>query len=251
LQTTGIHLQRGGGIPELQRFQDHFSEYRIVLYGGLDCGDVIFDGQGISEKRINLLFDDVYKHYHVIANLTGAMVKGHVCKGCNKGCRSGVTHKCQETCNDCMFIPPCILTDVRIPCEPCNRTFRSQSCFDKHKTNKLKGKTVCEQKRKCANCGILLDPGNNKNKHVCFKPYCENCQQYGEIGHLCYLKPLVNELPRSDNVLFVFYDSETTQGTKMSDSATVHIPNLVCLQQFCSLCEMQPDTRVDCKRAGR
>jgi len=65
------------------------------------------------------------------------------------------------------------------------------------------------------------------------------------------MKPLVNELPRSDNILFVFYDFETTQDTKISDSATVHIPNLVCLQQFCAHCEMQPDTSVDCKNCGK
>ena len=57
LQTIGIDLQHGGGIPELQRFQDHFSEFRIVVCGGLDCGDIIFNGQGTSEKRINLLYD--------------------------------------------------------------------------------------------------------------------------------------------------------------------------------------------------
>ena len=136
LQTTGIDLQHGGGIRELQRFQDHFSEYRIVVYGGLNCGDIIFDGQGTSEKRISLLYD-VNRHYHVIANLTGATVKRCVCKGCNKGCRSRVMHKCQETCNNCSTVPPCVYTHVRIPCESCNKTFRSQSCFDKHKTNKL------------------------------------------------------------------------------------------------------------------
>jgi len=71
LQATGIDLQRGGGIPEFQRFIVHFTEYRIVVYGGLDCEDIIFDGQGTSEKRINMLYEDVCKHYHVIANLTG------------------------------------------------------------------------------------------------------------------------------------------------------------------------------------
>jgi len=147
LQTTGISQQHVGGIQELQRFQDHFSEYRIVVYGGVDCRDIIFDGQGTSEKRINQLYDDVNRHYHVIANLTGAVVKRYVCKGCNKGCRSGVTQKCQETCNDSMPIPPWVYSHDRIPCESCNRTFRSQSCFNKHKTNKLNGKTVCEQKR--------------------------------------------------------------------------------------------------------
>jgi hypothetical protein len=37
------------------------------------------------------------------------------------------------------------------------------------------------------------------------------------------MQPLKNELPRSDDVLFVFYDFETTQDTKFSDNATVHI----------------------------
>jgi len=64
------------------------------------------------------------------------------------------------------------------------------------------------------------------------------------------MKPLVNELPKSDNVLFVFYDFESTEDTKFLDSATEHIPNLFCLQQFCSRCEMQPDITVDCERCG-
>jgi len=33
LETTGINLDRGGGIRELERFQDHFKEYRIVVFG--------------------------------------------------------------------------------------------------------------------------------------------------------------------------------------------------------------------------
>ena len=163
LETTRIDLQNGGGIDELRRFQDHFTEYRIVVFEGLDCEDVIFDGKSICEKSINFLYDAVNRHYHVIANFTGAMVKRYVCKGCNKGCRSDVTHKYQDTCNYCMSIPPCVYTHVRIPCDSCNRTFRNQSCFDMYKTNKLKSKTLCEQKRNCANCGSLLDPNNSNN----------------------------------------------------------------------------------------
>ena len=111
-----------------------------------------------------------------------------------------------------MSILPFVYSHVRTPCESCNSKFRSQSCFDKHKTNKLKGKTVCEQKKNCANCGIWLDP---EHKHECFKPFCKQCQQNKEIGHLCYMRPLVNELPRSDNVLSVFYDFESTQDKKI------------------------------------
>ena len=249
LETTGINLTNGGGgVPELIQFHSHFAEYRIVVFGGLDCEDIVFDGQIESEKRINLLYDEVNKHYHVIANLTGAMAKRYVCNGCNKGC-TYVTHKCQETCSDCMSSPPCVFSGVRIPCVSCNRTFRSQSCFDRHKIDKLRGKTVCERMRNCANCGHLLRL--TRIKHEFFKPYCINCGQNRDIGHLCYMIPLKDELPASDDVLFVSYDFETTQDTRISDSATVHVSNLVCLQQFCSLCETEADIDEDCERCGK
>jgi hypothetical protein len=65
------------------------------------------------------------------------------------------------------------------------------------------------------------------------------------------MKPLKNVLPSSDDVLFVFCDFDSTQDSKISDSATVHIPNLVCLQQFCTHCETQPDREFDCERCGK
>ena len=104
------------------------------------------------------------------------------------------------------------------------------------------------RKKNCSNCGCMLDP---LHKHECFKPFCNQCQQNREIGHLCYMKPLVNVLPKSDNVLFVYYDFQTTQDTKFSHSATEQIPNLVCLQQFCARCEIQPDISGDCERCGK
>ena len=35
LETTGFNLDRGGGVRELEQFQDHFKEYRIVVLAGL------------------------------------------------------------------------------------------------------------------------------------------------------------------------------------------------------------------------
>jgi len=57
----------------------------------------MFDGQVDSEKRINLVYDDVQHHFHVINNVTGALSRKYFCKGCNKVYGSGVTHRCQET----------------------------------------------------------------------------------------------------------------------------------------------------------
>jgi len=86
------------------------------------------------------------------------------------------------------------------------------------------------KKKYCGKCGEL----SSEKKHDCNKRRCENWKENKETGYLCFMRPLWNVLPVSDRVLFVFYGFETTQDTKYSDSATVHVPNLVCLQQFCS-----------------
>jgi len=249
LETAGIDLTNGGGIPELIKFQEHFHEYNIVVYDGLRCDSILFEGQVESSKRINLLFDDVNRHYYLITNLTGALAKRYVCRACNKGCSIGVRYMCDQTCSDCMTIPSCAFVGVRIPCGDCNRHFRGQSCYDNHKKQHLEadrmGKTVCEQKICCGKCGAFI----TEKKHDCNKRWCENCGENKEIGHLCFMRPLRNKLAACDRVLLLFYDFETPQDTKYSDSATVHFPNLVCLQQFCSKCENIQDINIDLNSA--
>ena len=255
LETTGIDLSNGGGIPELERFQDHFGDqYKIVVYTGLNCDAIMFEGLVDSPKRINLLYDDVTRHYHVINSLTGAMAKQYVCTACNKGCRRDVTHVCDQICSDCRQSPPCIFAGTRVPCAACNRHFRSQTCFDNHKKPPGgKKKTICERVRRCATCDeiIIIDDKSKKQKHECHKRFCKNCGCNRETGHLCYMAPLAPEMPSSDKVLYVFYDFETTQDTPISDTATVHVPNLVCVQQFCTLCEGELDIERDCERCGK
>jgi hypothetical protein len=65
------------------------------------------------------------------------------------------------------------------------------------------------------------------------------------------MEPLSPKMPSSDKVLYVFYYFETTQNKKVTESATVHVPNLVCVQQFCSQFEEEPNINQDCKRCGK
>ncbi len=64
-------------------FQRHFHEYKIVVYVGLNCDDIMFEGKVETSKRLNLLYDDIKQHYHVIGKLTAVMAKRYVwcCKG--------------------------------------------------------------------------------------------------------------------------------------------------------------------------
>jgi len=109
----------------------------------------MFDGQVESEKRIKLLYDEALPFDKQFIRCPYSKV---CLQRINKGCECGVTHMCQETCSDCMSVPPCPYAEGRIPCESCNRRFRSRAYFEKHKTNKLGEKSICEQKRNCAIC---------------------------------------------------------------------------------------------------
>jgi len=72
-------------------------------------------------------------------------------------------------------------------------------------------------------------------RHECNKVFCANYKQTRDVGHLCYMRPLMYALPNTnDKVLYVFYDFETTQNTQYSDKATLNVPDLVSVQQFCS-----------------
>jgi hypothetical protein len=60
LETTGIDLSKGGRLPELQSFQEHFrNRYKIVVYGGLNCDLIFFEGRIDGPKSINLFLDEI------------------------------------------------------------------------------------------------------------------------------------------------------------------------------------------------
>jgi hypothetical protein len=65
------------------------------------------------------------------------------------------------------------------------------------------------------------------------------------------MTPLSDSAAGSNSVLYVFYDFETTQNTPYSEKATLHVPNLVCVQQFCSQCEDIADIEQDCERCEK
>ena len=64
------------------------------------------------------------------------------------------------------------------------------------------------------------------------------------------MRYLKDALPSAgDKVLYGLYDFETSQYTDYADESNLHVPNLVCVQQFCSRCEDAEDA-CDCVRCG-
>ncbi len=102
--------------------------------------------------------------------------------------------------------------------------------------------------RYCRSCGGSITP---REVHECNKRNYETCKQNKETVHLCYMQPLKNVFPPGDKVLYVFYNFETTLNTRYSDIATVHVPNVVCMQQVCSRYESSEDVQQDCVQYGK
>ena len=49
-----------------------------------------------------------------------------------------------------------------------------------------------------------------------------------------------------------FFDTECTQDLERHDGSFVHVPNLICVQQMCSKCEVVVgDINVDCEQCGK
>jgi hypothetical protein len=47
LQASGVDLSNGGGLEELQQFQEYLSDYNIIVYDGLSSDRLIFTGNSI------------------------------------------------------------------------------------------------------------------------------------------------------------------------------------------------------------
>jgi hypothetical protein len=77
-------------------------------------------------------------------------------------------------------------------------------------------KCIFERVRLCGMCNELIIIDRNVRKHEYFKKHCTNCYCNIETGHLCYMAPLLPEMSSSDKVLYVFFDFETTQNTKVT-----------------------------------
>ena len=184
LNASGVDLSNGGGFKELQQFQEYLSDYKIIVFDGLNPDRVMFSGNSLSAKKLYLLYDRDNDHYNVITNLKGAMAKRYICNGCDT--LYDYTHKCDKVCSLCTATPPCTKDQAKY-CATCNRWFLSEKCFQNHLILKVKGKLVCQWRQVCRNCSYLV---TCDSKHECFKKFCTFCNKKQPSGHLCYVAPL-------------------------------------------------------------
>jgi hypothetical protein len=185
-QNSGVPLGPCG-LDEVKQFQTYMSEYQINIVSKEHQKTFLYSGPE-QEKNIYLFLHD--NHYDVITSMPGFLARGIYCHTCKKAYDHQREHLCPNACRFCRF-PDCPIVSW-IHCDRCNRYFRSQECFDRHKQSVGKSKSICSDLVKCPDCNTVVKRSKKKpDKHHCGMTKCPICKEYTRSGdHHCYMQPV-------------------------------------------------------------
>ena len=224
------------GIDQVKQFQAYLTDYQINIVSKEHQNSIIFSGPD-KEKRIYLFLHD--NHFDVITSMPAFVARKKYCHTCKKGYDHVKHHLCGDTCKLCYFQNCPIVSWT--PCSDCNRFFKSQECFDRHKQNVGNAKSICLSTAKCPHCHLVFARTQLRpDLHHCGLKRCSTCEKYvGIEDHQCYMQP-VKEKPTRETSLcddeadedvhengyneLLFFDFECIQ-----ENGT-HEPNLCVIQ---------------------
>ena len=216
------------GIDEVKLFQNYLVNYQIIVVSGAHNNSIIYPSKppGTDEKPIISLYYH-NNHFDVITTLPGFLKRSYFCQRCHKAYDHTSDHVCTPMCSLCRGFG-CDFEANGIACNECDRVFKNQACYDRHKNEPMDGggRTVCEAIRKCDKCKKVMDVRKIRDGgHICGKK-CQTCNlilTQEDTDHKCYIKQLEQEEDSSYNHL-LFFDFEATQehGTHCPNLCVVH-----------------------------
>ncbi|KAJ8969907.1 hypothetical protein NQ317_009132 [Molorchus minor] len=193
--------EEGCGIPELQHFQQHLKQYKIVVYQFGNKGrDIIFKGS-TTGPTLNLIYHK--GHYNVITSLTAAFCVKVRVQHVNNRLHAPKKLKSLVLTVNVALEDKCVMTIIKT--------------HDRWGTVRFVKKI-----RRCEQCHKTVQ---SSRQHTCEEIYCKICKSHVPSNHLCYIQPDTSA-PQLDNLLFVFYDLETRQEKILEDGSLLHEPNL-------------------------
>ena len=139
------------GLDEVKQFQTYLTNYQINIVSKDHQNAHIYSGPD-QEKRIYLYLHN--NHYDVITKMPGFLARKMYCHFCKKAYDHGEDHLCSSICKCCRF-PDCPVGSW-IHCNDCNRYFKSQTCFDRHKEFTGNAKPICAMLVRCSHCDRIV-----------------------------------------------------------------------------------------------
>ena len=204
------------GLREVRLFQQYLVNYQIIVVSGDQNNTIIYPREPPAnpnpEKSIYLYYQA--NHFDVITSLPGFLSKSYFCYICYKAYDVTTDHLCKGMCRSCRGFG-CVIQDNGMTCDECNRLFKNQACYDRHKQQPINGggRTVCEKIRKCPKCEQSMDVRKIGKPHQCVDKKCPTCKverNPQDLNHKCYMQQLEPKEESSYNHL-LFFDFECTQ----------------------------------------
>ena len=209
------------GIPEVQMFQKHLTNYEINIVSADHNNSIIHPPKPTTSNAKPIYLYLHRNHYDVITSMPGFLGKSYFCHKCRRSYERTLDHVCPGMCKACRS-PDCTVNDPQ-ECNLCNRWFKSKACYDRHKEPIGNGKSVCQGIKKCEKCGNSVNVRKlDSKKHICGRK-CTTCGVLlnEKDEHKCYIqKSKHSEESRYNELLF--FDFECTQ----DQEGGVHKPNL-------------------------
>ena len=205
------------GLNEVELFQHYLVNYQIIVVSGDQNNNIIYPHQPPAnpnpEKSIYLYYQA--NHFDVITSLPGFLNRSYFCHTCHKPYDHTTDHICDGMCRLCRGVS-CVYEDGGITCNECDRLFKNQTCYDRHKQQPINGggRPVCDVIRKCPKCKNAMDVRKIKDGgHECVDNKCPTCKimrNPEDLDHLCYMQQQEHKEESSYNHL-LFFDFECTQ----------------------------------------
>ena len=204
------------GLKEVDLFQQYLVNYQIIVVSGDQDNTIIYPPQPRAnpnpEKSIYLYYQA--NHFDVITSLPGFLNTNYFCHVCHKGYDHTTDHLCTGMCYSCRGFG-CVIQDGGITCQECDRLFKNQVCYDRHKQEPINGggRTVCEKIGKCPKCQQSMDVRKIR-AHQCVDnkkcPTCKINRNPNDHNHKCYMQ---QQEPKEESsyTQLLFFDFECTQ----------------------------------------
>ena len=204
------------GLKEVDLFQQYLVNYQIIVVSGDQNNTIIYPPHPPTnpnpEKSIYLYYQA--NHFDVITKLPGFLNTNYFCHLCHKGYDHTTDHLCIGMCRSCRGFG-CLIQDNGITCKECDRLFKNQACYDRHKQEPINsgGRTVCEKIRKCPKCHQSMDVRKIKGHRCVDNKECPTCKvgrNPNDLNHQCYMQQLEPK-EESSYTQLLFFDFECTQ----------------------------------------
>ena len=171
-------------VEHVVQSNDHFTLDDSVNVNLLLCG-LIYSGPE-ADKCLYLYHHD--NHYDVITSMPAFLARKQYCHKCKKGYDKITDHPCGDLCKLC-HMQNCPVVNWTF-CQDCNRFFKGDECFARHKDASGEKKALCTSLAKCQRCQRVVTQ-ESINDHHCGLVRCTVCQKYVEPeNHQCYIQPI-------------------------------------------------------------